>query len=271
MNTNNQITSNDLRAKINRCIEELAEATDIARMSEEMQRYLDTCAKFHKYSMFNVIQILMTKPDATAVAGFKKWQCLGRYVRKGEHGIPILAPIFSKVTDEDGKEVERLIGFKVVFVFDVCQTEGAPLPEPPNWKSPEKNLELQERLMRFAESKGISVKIKHFGRDIQGVSIGGKIVLDPEAGTKTLIHEIAHEMLHQCAESFQTNSVVRELEAEGIAYVVAKHFGLNSLASPNYIALHGVTAELIMEHLERIRTTATMIIQALETEFEPVC
>ena len=92
----------DLKAKITERIQELAEATDAARISAEMLRYLDTCAKFHKYSMFNVIQILMTRPDATSVAGFKKWQTMGRYVRKGEHGIPILAPIFSVVTDDHG-------------------------------------------------------------------------------------------------------------------------------------------------------------------------
>ena len=141
MNTSIQSNSSaaDLKAKITERIQELAEATDAARVSTEMLRYLDTCAKFHKYSMFNVIQILMTRPDATSVAGFKKWQTMGRYVRKGEHGIPILAPIFSMVTDEDGEEHERLVGFKVVYVFDISQTDGEPLPEPPDWKSPEKN------------------------------------------------------------------------------------------------------------------------------------
>lgn len=268
MDTQSRVSSNDLKDKITEHIQQLAEATDAARMSEEMQRYLDTCANFHKYSMFNVIQILMNRPDATSVAGFKKWQSLGRFVRKGEHGIPILAPIFSKEEDEDGNEIERLVGFKVVFVFDISQTEGQPLPEPPNWKSPEKNLELQERLMFFAESKCITVKVKHLGHDIQGVSMGGKIILDPEAGTKTLIHEIAHEMLHHVSELNPSVPANRELEAEGIAYVVAKHFGLNGLASPNYVALHGATSELIMEHLERILTTAGEIINALELELE---
>jgi hypothetical protein len=67
-----------------------------------------------------------------------------------------------------------------------------------------------------------------------------------------------------------TDPAIKELEAESVAYVVAKHFGLNGLASPNYVALHGATAELIMEHLERIRNTATEIITALEKEPEPV-
>ena len=101
----------DLKAKITERIQELAEATDAARISVQMQRYLDTCARFHKYSLFNVFQILMTRPDATSVAGFKKWQSIGRFVRRGECGIPILAPIISAILDEDGEEREKLVGF----------------------------------------------------------------------------------------------------------------------------------------------------------------
>lgn len=258
-----RFTSTDLQAQITARIHELAKETDLARASAEMLRYLDTCARFHQYSLFNVFQILMTRPDATTVAGFKKWQSLNRFVRKGEHGIPILAPVLVKRALPDGLDDEKLVGFKVVYVFDISQTDGDPLPEPPNWKSPEKNLELQERLVAFAEQHGIEVQVKHIGRDIQGVSRGGKIVLDPEAGTKTLIHEIAHELLHHSPD-MPLDKAIRELEAESVAYVVARHFGMSELASPNYNALCGVTSDLIMNHLDRIRSTAAAIIQALK-------
>jgi len=265
---NTQVQTNtaaaDVKAKITEHIQELAEATDAARMSAEMVRYLDTCAKFHKYSLFNVFQILMTRPDATSVAGFKKWQSLGRFVRKGERGIPILAPIISTIVDDEGEEREKLVGFKVVYVFDISQTEGEPLPEPPDWKSPEQNAELQERLMRYAEREGIQVEVQVIGREIQGVSMGGRIILDPAAGTKTLIHEVAHELLHHTHEIIPTERTIHELEAESVAYVVGRHFGLIGLSSPNYVALHGATAELVMEHMERIRNTAAEIIRALE-------
>jgi hypothetical protein len=256
-------TFSDLKARIAERIQELAQATDTARVSQEMQCYLDMCASFHQYSPCNVWLIMMSRPSASYVSGFKKWQSLGRYVRKGEHGIPILAPIITTITNDKGEEEPRLVGFKVVYVFDVSQTDGEPLPEPPDWKSPEKNAELQEKLMLFAQSKGIQVQIKSIGRDIQGVSLGGKIILDPEAGTKTLIHEIAHELLHH-VKNVLTDSTYRELEAESVAYVVARHFGFNDLSSPNYNALHGATADLIMQHLERIRNTAAEIINAIE-------
>jgi hypothetical protein len=256
-------TSSDLKARITEHIQELAKATDAARVNQEMQRYLDMCASFHLYSPCNVWLILMSQPDASFVAGFKKWMSMGRYVCKGERGIPILAPIITTITNEKSEEEQRLVGFKFVYVFDVSQTAGEPLPEPPDWKSPEKNAELQERLINFAQGKGIQVQIKSIGRDIQGVSLGGKVILDPQAGTKTLIHEIAHELLHH-VKNVLIDHTYRELEAESVAYVVAKHFGLNGLSSPNYNALHGATADLIMQHLERIRNTAAEIINAIE-------
>ena len=94
------------------------------------------------------------------VAGYHKWRSMGRYVRKGERGIPILAPILVKSLDSDDEDAKELVGFKVAYVFDVSQTEGDPLPEPPDWKSLEQNQELQQKLTAFAQSKGISVTVK---------------------------------------------------------------------------------------------------------------
>lgn len=266
--TTTRIESVDLKAQITAHIQELAEATDAARLSQAMLEYLDMTAKFHKYSPHNIMLILMACPDASMVAGFKKWRMMQRYVRKGERGIPILAPVLVKVEaekdDGESEEKEILVGFKVVYVFDVSQTDGEPLPEPPNWKSPERNALLQEQLMHFAESKVIEVEVRELQGDTQGASLGGKIWLSPQAGTKTLIHELAHELLHHEGDSMPDRTI-RELEAESVAYVVAKHFGLQDLASPNYVALHGADAELIMAHLERIRRTAAEIIASIQS------
>jgi hypothetical protein len=259
-----KITSNDLTAKITAHIEELAQATDAARVSEEMLRYLDACSKFHHYSLFNLWLILITKPNATAVAGFRKWQSLNRYVNKGEHGIPILAPILIRQKN-DTETQEEIVGFKVVYVFDVSQTHGESLPPPPDWKSPEKNKELTKKLILYANSLGITVIENELQGEVQGVSKGGLIELSPDAGTITLVHELAHELLHQ-QEDCSLSKAVRELEAEAIAYVVAKYFGLDSLSSPNYVALHRASSKSIMEDLDRIRSTAATIIHSVEYE-----
>jgi hypothetical protein len=267
--TTNQprFTSANLSASIIERIKELAQATDAARISDEMLCYLESSARFHQYSVGNLWLILMTKPDATYIAGFQKWRSFNRFVRKGEHGIPILAPIFmhEKPDDQDAPEVLR--GFKVVYVFDVSQTEGEPLPEAPNWKSPEQNEVLSARLVEFANQHGISVTVKKLNGDTQGVSKGKDIEIDPSAGTKTLIHEIAHELMHRGPNRPEDQNI-RELEAESVAYVVGKHFGLEELSSPNYVALHGATSEMVMQHLECIRKAAADIINAIEVTFQ---
>ncbi|MFC2053003.1 ArdC family protein [Chloroflexota bacterium] len=264
MNGKVRLKSVNLTAKITKHIQDLTEATDRARLSEAMTSFLDSCSRFHQYSYCNVLIIKMTKPDATHVAGYKQWPKFNRCVRKGEKGIAILAPLMFRVDpdDPDNKSTE-LGGFKVVYVFDVSQTDGEPLPEPPEWKSPEMNTELNRKLTGFAISHNIVVIEKEQPGEVQGRSLKGTVEIDPSAGTKTLVHEIAHELLHN-ADAPKLHVNIRELEAESVAYVVCKHFGLDGFSSPNYVALHGATSELILSHHDRIRTTAARIIKSID-------
>src|SRR5215217_8657166 len=104
---------------------------------EEFKRYLAFAARFHRYSANNSLLILLQRPNATRVAGYRRWQELGRQVRRGEEGIRrIFAPNFRTVEDEESGEKARILcSFKIVKVFDVSQTDpvsGAePLPEKP--------------------------------------------------------------------------------------------------------------------------------------------
>jgi hypothetical protein len=260
-------TSQELSDRIKGHVEELANATDAARLSDVIQNYLKAASVFHQYSFNNILLINFAYPCATRVAGFQAWRKLNRWVRKGESGIPILAPIVVKEKTEGSEEKSFLRGFKVVYVFDISQTDGDPLPEPPEWKSPERSAELQYRLMTFARKKSIVVTVKKLAGEIQGVSKGGAIDIAPDAGTSTLLHELAHELLHRGPDA-PSESGLRELEAESVAWVCSRHFGLESSGSPNYIALHGNSAELIMKHLERIRKVAAEIIEAVQTSCE---
>jgi len=257
------MNTNELSAKLNDYVIELAQATDAARATEQVTEYMNACAKFHNYSFQNILSILINKPDATHVAGYHRWLEMGRFVKKGEKGIPILAPLIVKKKEEEG-EGKKLIGFKVVYVFDYQQTDGKSLPEQPDWKSPEKNDVLSMRVMRYAENIGIlvSVSVEDLPYSAQGMSSGGKIILDPTAGTKTLIHELAHELIHKGVDRLQDGALM-ELEAESIAYIVSRHFGLTDLKSPNYIALCGADSKLITEHLKKITATAAHIITGL--------
>jgi hypothetical protein len=255
------MNASELTKQITTHIEALAQATDAAMTSNIMRTYLETCARFHTYSPNNVWLILFNMPTASHVAGFHAWHRFNRFVRKGEHGIPILAPCPYK-----SDEGENKIWFKVTYVFDISQTDGEPLPPEPTWKSPARLEELQDALLDFARSKQIAVKIEDCGQ-AQGVSKGGEIILDPTAGTKTLIHELAHELLHKGNDN-QLDRTTKEIEAEATAYAVAAHFGLPDLASPNYIALCGGTAKDITARLHRIIKTASEIINAIEPQEE---
>ena len=87
--------------------------------SERLSALLKTMAQFHRYSFHNVCLIARQRPDATRVAGFHAWRKLGRFVRKGEKGIAILAPIVGRkqVETEDG-DSKTVVGFRAAYVFD---------------------------------------------------------------------------------------------------------------------------------------------------------
>ena len=107
----------ELTAGIRRSIEQLANETDAARQSEQFRNYLKASAAFWDYSWGNQMLIWKQKPDASYVGGFNTWLKCGRYVKRGEKGIAILAPMFFKDKNAAGDETKR-IWFRVVYVFD---------------------------------------------------------------------------------------------------------------------------------------------------------
>jgi antirestriction protein ArdC len=192
----------ELNASIRRTIERLASETDAARQSQLFRDYLRTSAAFWNYSWHNQLLIWRQKPAASYVAGFNNWLKLGRYVRKGEKGIAILAPMFFKDkrqrTESSEAEVQRIF-FKVVHVFDISQTDGTPLPELPTKSFGERGQDMLNRLLRFAESRRIAVRFveKCSLNGAAGTSKGTEIEIrtsetDVTTQAATLAHEIAH-------------------------------------------------------------------------------
>jgi hypothetical protein len=122
--------------KVREAVEMLDAGVERILDGEEFKSYLAFAVRFHRYSANNSLLILVQRPTATRVAGYKRWQELGRQVRRGEEGMRILAPIFRTVEDEmSGEKARILCSFKVVKVFDISQTDpvsGAPpIPEKP--------------------------------------------------------------------------------------------------------------------------------------------
>jgi N-terminal domain of anti-restriction factor ArdC len=97
-----------------------------AGKSDQLTALLKTMARFHRYSFHNVCLIASQRPEATRVAGFHTWRSLGRFVRKGEKGIVILAPIVGRRSDSDEDESKRIVGFRAAYVFDGLSRDWKP-------------------------------------------------------------------------------------------------------------------------------------------------
>src|SRR5215211_6522651 len=114
---------------------QLEQAVEGIQDSDTFRAYLTAQAKFHHYSWGNTLLILCQCPEATRVAGYRTWQSLDRQVKKGEKAIRIIAPAYYKKKERDeqtGEDVEKHVPFfRSASVFNVSQTDGAPLPEMP--------------------------------------------------------------------------------------------------------------------------------------------
>ena len=261
-----------LRKTIDDRLMQLAKAVDEVRASELFKQYLDVQARFHKYSWHNTMLIATQKPDAEHVAGFKTWQTMGRHVRKGERGIMIFAPRPWKHTDTDdnGNDTERQgVSFRPVYVFDVSQTDGDPLPEVevPDIETAADTL--LASLERVATKRGIAINYTALDAGYYGVSKGGTIDLATGHATgqsaKTLAHELAHESMHKQNRPDGLTRTVAELEAESVAYVVCKHFDLDvEVRASRYIVQWNGDAKALRESLDRIATTARDIIDDVD-------
>ena len=190
--------------------------------SDKYRRYLSVMSRFHRYSVNNTMLIYMQRPDATLVAGYNKWKNqFSRHVKRGEHGITIIAPTPYKkkieeqkldpdtkapMLDKDGKvimeekEIEIPL-FRPVKVFDVSQTDGKPLPELASSLSGNvQNYEVfMEALRRSApvpiEFEPMDANMDgYFSSDQQRIAI--REGMSEVQTVSAAVHETAHSKLH---------------------------------------------------------------------------
>ncbi|HTU45713.1 MAG TPA: ArdC family protein [Bryobacteraceae bacterium] len=252
-----------------------------AGKSETLVAYLSAMARFHNYSFGNIVAIARQRPTATRVAGFGTWKEMGRFVKRGERGIQILAPMIgyrrknaeaarNSAVDGSIKPQPTLIGFRAVFVFDVAQTEGEDLPEFEHNISGEVG-EQRDRLIDFLAQQNIALEFNERIAPALGVSYGGKIALLPGQSKPeefvTLVHETAHELLHKAERRTFTTATVRETEAEAVAFIVGQAIGLEmGNASSDYIQMYNGNATLLAESLEVIQRTSAVILAAIRID-----
>ena len=235
--------------------------------SEKYMRYLSVMSRFHRYSVNNTMLIYMQKPDATLVAGYNKWKNqFERHVKKGEHGITIIAPTpFKKkieeqkldpdtkapILDAEGKAVmeEREVEipmFRPVKVFDVSQTDGKPLPELASSLSG--NVQNYEDFMEaLRRSAPVPLSVEPMAANMDGYFSPDQQRIAIRAGMSEVqtvsaaVHEIAHSKLHNYAKAQEEaaragdkeppkkkDRNTEEVEAESISYAVCQYYGIQT-------------------------------------------
>lgn len=238
--------------------------------SEQLLRYLQFAARFHTYSLANQWLIMCQCPQASFVAGYRRWQSLGYQVARGSRGIRIWAPRPYRAINPDTGEEEERVRFVAVAVFDASQldpTQLAARPLPEFFRPLEgEPTALLERLTQVVTDAGIVLE-EGLSRGAQGASMHCRIVLKaglaPTNAFLTLLHEYAHELLHWDEEGQQLSRPIQECEAEAVSYIVAHHFGIQNPFSSDYLQQWGSDAQTLITQLFRVRKAASHIIEQL--------
>lgn len=294
------IESRDKRAdELHQITDKLEKGVKDVFQSDKYKQFLNVMAKFPRYSVNNTMLIMMQRPDAQLCQSFTGWKQMGRYVKKGEKGISILAPAPYKIEreqtkldekgrpvfDADGEPVKEKVevtirAFKVVKTFDLSQTDGKELPTIGPSELME-NIEGYPKLLQaLQEISPVPVSFELIDGDAKGFYHleDKKIVVQDgmsEVQTiKTLLHEMAHQKLHDKDNVPEAKDISRngkEVEAESVAYVVCQHYGINtSDYSFSYVAgwSEGKETPELKASLDKIRQTASEFIYQIDQKME---
>lgn len=249
---------NKNQEKIKAALERIEEGLAIINTDEDWLRYLYFQSQFYNYSFGNTILIMLQNPNATYVKGYKSWNQLGRYVKRGSKGLAILAPCIRKVEvfkepentneyhDAEGEKIEKKVvkGFRVTYVYDIADTDGDDSMLPVLVKGLAGNSDdeklIYEKLLAY-------ISTEHEVREVSGTASKGSYNLESRVicirsdleylqKIKTLLHEYAHAIDFAMHPEADISRNRRELIAESVAFVVSMRLGLDvSAYSMSYI------------------------------------
>jgi hypothetical protein len=283
------------RERVDAALETIKAGVVALKTSEDWTRMLDFQSKFHHYSFGNVMWITLQMPTATQVAGFHAWKKVGRWVKAGETALYVLAPMGGRtrtvreIDPGTGEEIDvqyrqPIRGFRLVPVFDISQTDGEPTPTITHLlMGRDERLQLvYTDISAWLASNGYKLEVS----TEPGAAGGfirqdvGLIVIneerDPDHQCKTLIHEVAHLLLHTPVEyqriahqkglgKRDVPRDAREIEAESVAYVVLNAIGFDSAPySFGYVAhWSGGDVEAVGAVADRVRQCAHIILDSV--------
>lgn len=301
-------------AKLDELHERLTGAVERLVSGGDWSRALAFAAQFRSRSFNNTLLIWVAhakafeqgrvpEPVPSYVAGYRQWQQLGRQVVKGQPGYQILAPVTGRFASSNPADVElwrrlgkgekprvgevvrtRMVGVRPAYVWDVSQTAGDPIPEPPAPKllEGEAPVGLWDGLTAQVEAAGFSVvRVPHEGMirgangmtDYTARTVAVRENMDPSAQVKTLAHELGHVLLHgPDAEEARQHRGIGEVEAESVALMVGAAHGMDTSGyTIPYVSTWAARVdgkepvEVVKATGERVRKTALTILDQLDT------
>jgi len=301
-------------AKLDELHERLTGAVEQLVSGDDWSRAIAFAARFRARSFSNTLLILaqhagayevgrVPEPFPSYVAGYRRWQGLGRQVQKGQPGYQILAPVTGRFASSNPADAEswrrlgkgeksrpgemvrsKMVGVRPAYVWDASQTSGDPIPEPPapRMLEGEAPVGLWEGLVAQIEERGFEVlRVPHEGMihgangmtDYTAKTVAVREDMDPAAQTKTLSHELGHVLMHDPEnEDARQHRGIGEVEAESVALMIgaAHHMDTSDYTIP-YVSTWAARVdgtepvEVVKATGERVRKTALAILDQLDT------
>lgn len=241
---------NEKQEKMQAALNRIEEGLATINTDEDWLNYLSFQSKFYNYSFRNAMLIYAQNPEASYVKGYRAWNELGRYVKKGAKGLAILAPCFKKVEDfkepenkseyqdSEGEKVTKKVisGFRITYVFDIADMDGSDEYLPVLVKglagNSEQEKEIYEKLKAF-------ISTEHPVQEVTGTASKGSFNLETGIISvrsdveylqkiKTILHEYAHAIDFAMHPEEDISRNRRELIAESVAFVVSMRLGLDT-------------------------------------------
>ena len=267
--------------KTKELFDKIVEGVNNIISSGEFERFLKFSKNFHHYSFNNIVLIYSQMKEATQVAGFKKWQSMGRKLKKGSKGIQIIYPIKRKYTkiiegqdsllDDNKKEQEvEYMTYRYTYVYDISQTVGKSLPLENNSLNSNDKKEFYDFLKSFSpytiDEEDIFGKAKGYWLEKEQ-----RIVIKKSLSINDKVSVLLHELTHAFYDDFdyKEDRNLSETFVESVAFIVADYFDLDtSLCSFEYIASWvGTDTKIILELGDKIQKCANSFIKNLEKHY----
>ena len=271
--------------KIKAAFEQIEEGIAAIDTDTDWLQFLAFQSKFYNYSVGNTMHIYRQNPNASFVKGYRAWNELGRYVKKGSKGIAILAPCVRKAKDEDDladravcksdadKNDKKVIaGFRIAYVYDIADTDGSDEFLPVLVKGMSGN---SDRERTIYEKLRDVISQEHLVLEVTGTVPKGSynvetgfisinVDYDYVQRIKTLLHEYAHAVDFTMNPGEDIKKNIRELVAESVAFVVMQYMGFDTSSySIGYIKSWMKDAEELKNVAATVQKIACRIIDKL--------